>query len=87
MQRSGRQTLQVVGGHSRAAAQVRVQDTLPPDLAGFTGRAAELDELCQVLRRGTVPGGAVVISAIAGMAGVGKTHWPSTPHTCSPGQR
>src|SRR5207237_523229 len=63
-----RQALRVVGGETRAAAQVRVQDTLPPDLAGFTGRTAELDRLRRALARGTV-----VVSAIEGMAGVGKT--------------
>jgi tetratricopeptide (TPR) repeat protein len=68
-----RQALQVIGGQSEAAAQVRVQDRLPQDLAGFTGRTAELDRLRRVLRHGNVHGGAVVISAIAGMAGVGKT--------------
>ena len=68
-----RQTLQVIGGEARAAAQVRVQDTLPHDLAGFTGRTLELDLLRQELQRRDRPGGAVVISAIAGMAGVGKT--------------
>jgi tetratricopeptide (TPR) repeat protein len=68
-----RQALRVIGGETRAAAQVRVQDTLPQDPAGFTGRTAELDQLRQALRYGTVNGGAVVISAIEGMAGVGKT--------------
>src|SRR5262249_54178606 len=56
-----------------AGAQVRVQDKLPPDLAGFTGRTTELDRLSQALHQGAVSGGAVVVSAIAGMAGVGKT--------------
>jgi len=65
-----RQALRVVAGETEAAAQVRVQDRLPPDLAGFTGRSAELDRLRQALRRGGQDGGAVVIS---GMAGVGKT--------------
>src|SRR6185369_15345693 len=64
-----RQALQVIGGHTRAAAQVRVQDTLPPDLAEFIGRAAELDRL----HRGTGDGGAAQIWAISGMAGAGKT--------------
>jgi len=68
-----RQALLVVGGQARAAAQVRVEDKLPPDLAGFTGRNTELDQLRQALHHGSVNGGAVVISAIAGMAGVGKT--------------
>ncbi|GFJ95578.1 NB-ARC domain-containing protein [Phytohabitans rumicis] len=65
-----RQALQVIGGEAQAASQVRVQDTLPPDLAGFTGRATELDQLREALHHSQQNGGAVVIS---GMAGVGKT--------------
>lgn len=68
-----RQALQVISGETRAASQVRVHDTLPQDLAGFTGRTAELDRLRQALHDGQRNGGAVVISAIAGMAGIGKT--------------
>jgi tetratricopeptide (TPR) repeat protein len=68
-----RQALRVVAGETRAASQVRVQDTLPPDLAGFTGRAAELDRLRLVLERGTGDGDVAVVVAITGMAGVGKT--------------
>jgi tetratricopeptide (TPR) repeat protein len=68
-----RQTLQIVGTQATAAAQVRVQDRLPPDLAGFTGRAAELDRLRRFLGGGGRNCAAVVISAIEGMAGVGKT--------------
>jgi len=68
-----RQALQVISAENIAAAQVRVQDSLPPDLAGFTGRAAELDRLRRVLHDNRRRGGAVVISAIEGMAGVGKT--------------
>jgi tetratricopeptide (TPR) repeat protein len=68
-----RQALRVISGQSEAAAQVRVQDALPQDLAGFTGRSAELDRLRRALRHGEQDGSAVVISAIAGMAGVGKT--------------
>ncbi len=64
-----RQALRVVGGETQAASQVRVQDSLPQDLAGFTGRASQLDQLRQIHRDGA----AVVISAIEGMAGVGKT--------------
>jgi tetratricopeptide (TPR) repeat protein len=63
------QALRVVGGEIEAVAQVRVQDSLPRDLAGFTGRVGELDRL----RRARKDGDAVVISAIEGMAGVGKT--------------
>jgi tetratricopeptide (TPR) repeat protein len=58
-----RQALRVAGGTAEAAAQVRVQDKLPPELAGFTGREAELRRLA----------GADGVSVIAGMAGVGKT--------------
>jgi hypothetical protein len=68
-----RQALRVIAGETRAAAQVRVQDTLPQELAGFTGRTGELDRLCRTLHRGQCEGGEVVISAISGMAGVGKT--------------
>jgi DNA-binding SARP family transcriptional activator len=57
------------------AAAVPVPRELPADVAGFTGRAAELAELDLLL-----PGaaeleaaGPVVISAVAGTAGVGKT--------------
>ncbi|GAA1625775.1 tetratricopeptide repeat protein [Actinoplanes couchii] len=56
-----RQALRVVSGEAGAAAPIRVQDTLPPELAGFTGRSGELDRLT---------GG---VHVIAGMAGVGKT--------------
>jgi hypothetical protein len=51
----------------------RVRDRLPQDLAGFVGRSAELDRLRRALRHGEQDGGPVLISAIAGMAGVGKT--------------
>ncbi|BCJ47696.1 hypothetical protein GCM10010168_20550 [Actinoplanes ianthinogenes] len=64
-----RQALRVVGGEIEAVSQVRVQDSLPPDLPGFTGRAAELDRLRQVAGRAD----AEVIAAIEGMPGVGKT--------------
>ena len=52
---------------------------LPPDVVAFTGRGAELEELDRLLA--TVGEGwtAVVISAVSGTAGVGKTalavHW------------
>jgi tetratricopeptide (TPR) repeat protein len=64
-----RQALRVIGGETEAVSQVRVHASLPPELAGFTGRGGELDEL----RRAGRAGDAVVISAIEGMAGVGKT--------------
>jgi tetratricopeptide (TPR) repeat protein/transcriptional regulator with XRE-family HTH domain len=47
---------------------------LPAAVADFTGRAAELQRLTQVLdAAGATRPGTVVISAIGGMAGVGKT--------------
>ncbi|XVV17240.1 hypothetical protein ACQP2X_23535 [Actinoplanes sp. CA-131856] len=61
-----RQALRVIGGETRAASQVRVQDSLPRGRAAFTGRTAELDHLGAVLTGG-------VIATIEGMAGVGKT--------------
>lgn len=49
---------------------------LPADVPGFTGRTAELSELDRLAVDGS---GAVVISAVSGTAGVGKTalvvHW------------
>ena len=49
---------------------------LPPAVPAFAGRSIELATLSRVLAR---PGGAAVISAIGGTAGVGKTalalHW------------
>jgi len=44
--------------------------TLPRDIASFTGRARELEQLTQAAAG---PGGVVGIHAIGGMAGVGKT--------------
>jgi DNA-binding SARP family transcriptional activator/tetratricopeptide (TPR) repeat protein len=50
---------------------------LPPAVSGFVGRDAELDELDALLDRTYRP--AVVLSAVTGTAGVGKTalavHW------------
>jgi len=67
------QALRVVAGEVTAAAQVRVYDALPEDLSDFTGRAAELDRVGRAARAGGETGEAVVISALEGMAGVGKT--------------
>ncbi|WFE36371.1 tetratricopeptide repeat protein [Micromonospora sp. WMMD975] len=68
-----RQALRMVGGEARAAAVVRVQDRLPPDLAGFTGRTTEIDQLRHALSHHPPTGGATGVVAIEGMAGVGKT--------------
>jgi hypothetical protein len=67
-----RQALRVIGGESRAAAQVRVQDSLPQDLPEFTGRTVEIKRLRQAVHVAREDSGAVVC-AIEGMAGIGKT--------------
>ncbi|WP_371661817.1 tetratricopeptide repeat protein [Streptomyces sp. NBC_00280] len=59
---------------------IGVPAQLPPPHPHFVGRAAQLDRLDALLAaEGALPAGAVVISAIAGTAGVGKTalavHW------------
>jgi len=59
---------------------VSVPQQLPGAVRGFTGRSAELEALTGLLDRSGAPGGgAIVISAIGGTAGVGKTalavHW------------
>ena len=79
----------VRGGSAPATAQatppVIVPRQLPAGAGFFAGREAELKELDELLDQADCeagadgPGGAVVISAVAGMAGVGKTalavHW------------
>jgi class 3 adenylate cyclase/tetratricopeptide (TPR) repeat protein len=57
--------LRTVPGGAAAATR-----TLPRDLASFTGRQHELQELVEAAAS---PGGVVGIHAIGGMAGVGKT--------------
>jgi tetratricopeptide (TPR) repeat protein/transcriptional regulator with XRE-family HTH domain len=73
--------LLAVGGappdpQGRAAAVPR---QLPPAVANFTGRAAELAALTRMLDDSGGTAGPVVVSAIGGTAGVGKTalavHW------------
>jgi DNA-binding SARP family transcriptional activator len=48
---------------------------LPPDTVDFTGREEQVKLLCDLVGAPQDPGrrGAVVISAVAGMAGIGKT--------------
>ena len=55
---------------SGSAAATR---TLPRDISGFTGRAAELARLMAALAGAAPTGGVVGIHAIGGMAGLGKT--------------
>jgi tetratricopeptide (TPR) repeat protein/transcriptional regulator with XRE-family HTH domain len=56
-----------------AAPLAVVPRQLPAAARFFAGREAELKELDELLERAGGDGGAVVISAVAGMAGVGKT--------------
>jgi DNA-binding SARP family transcriptional activator/tetratricopeptide (TPR) repeat protein/DNA-binding XRE family transcriptional regulator len=53
--------------HSQAPVQ------LPPDLAGFAGRAGELAVLAEALGRGGSPAASAPIVVLSGTAGVGKT--------------
>ncbi|MGH3929156.1 MAG: ATP-binding protein [Pseudonocardiaceae bacterium] len=77
------------GGDNNSPPPIR---QLPPDVTSFTGRATSLAQLDHLLdSSGMEPGAAVVISAIAGMAGVGKTalavHWAmSVQHRFPDGQ-
>ena len=73
----------LVGVPSASVAGDRHQGTpreLPPAVRGFTGRDAELERLTRILDDADLgTAGTVVISAIGGTAGVGKTalalHW------------
>jgi DNA-binding SARP family transcriptional activator len=57
-----------------AEPQRAVPRELPPAVPGFTGRSAELAALTRLLDQSSEqPPGAIVISAIGGTAGVGKT--------------
>lgn len=53
--------------------QQHVPAQLPADVAGFTGRTEQLARLDKLLAKAADPPTAVVISAITGTAGVGKT--------------
>lgn len=57
----------------------RVPRQLPPDLSAFRGREEALATVHRITSRAAAQGGHVVISAIGGLAGVGKTalavHW------------
>jgi tetratricopeptide (TPR) repeat protein/transcriptional regulator with XRE-family HTH domain len=68
-----------VASHASAVPHAPTPAQLPADVVEFTGRRAELEELDQVLAGASQRPAAVVISAIAGTAGVGKTalaiHW------------
>jgi tetratricopeptide (TPR) repeat protein/transcriptional regulator with XRE-family HTH domain len=57
----------------RPAGSSAAARTLPRDIAGFTGRDAELGRLVAALDDAASGGGVVGIHAIGGMAGIGKT--------------
>ncbi|WP_051723631.1 BTAD domain-containing putative transcriptional regulator [Micromonospora chokoriensis] len=54
----------------RLARSVAVPSMLPPDIADFTGRDRAVDELLTLLTAGS---STLVIAAITGMGGIGKT--------------
>lgn len=64
---------------SRVGHQSDKPQQLPVAIRHFVGREKELKALTELLEQGTGAGGAIVISAIGGTAGVGKTalavHW------------
>ena len=77
-------TIQYFGNDEKlprpTASSVLVPRQLPPDVVLFTGRAADMAQLDDLLLEAFREGlPAMVISAVAGMAGVGKTaltvHW------------
>ncbi|GAA0621213.1 hypothetical protein GCM10009534_65600 [Kribbella sandramycini] len=70
-----RQVFRVISGETQAAAQVQVLGELPEQLAEFTGRTAEWEQLRDAVESGRRSGSPVVITAIEGMAGLqGSTH-------------
>jgi tetratricopeptide (TPR) repeat protein len=78
LRRRGRLPAAAIQGGRPGTRVSEVPRQLPPAVACFTGRDVELTALTSLLRPG-VRASAVVISAIGGTAGVGKTalavHW------------
>ncbi len=54
-------------------SSLAVRHSLPPDMLAFTGREEELDRITAAVPQAAGAGGVVVIHAIGGMPGVGKT--------------
>jgi tetratricopeptide (TPR) repeat protein len=75
------------GGQRGAANSPPVPSQLPADVPVFTGRTSELAELDRLLQHRT-GSAAIVISAVSGTAGVGKTalalHWAHQVAACFP---
>ena len=69
----GRPLPPAAGEVRRRQPPAQVPAQLPADVAAFTGRTGELAALDELLVRGADGGSAVVISAVSGTAGVGKT--------------
>jgi len=65
-----RYACQVIAGRASAAGVVDVFDTLPQDLTQFIGRRRELKMITEWVDEGVT---GMVISAITGMTGIGKT--------------
>jgi DNA-binding SARP family transcriptional activator/Tfp pilus assembly protein PilF len=67
------------GDGGSASARVALPAQLPADVSGFTGRSDQINVLDGLLPHAYRPGTAVIICAITGMGGVGKTalavHW------------
>lgn len=77
--------------HRAGSVVVPVPRQVPPDVTHFTGRDAELARLDVLLSRNTSgQPAAVVISAIAGAGGMGKTslavHWAHRVRERFPGR-
>jgi DNA-binding SARP family transcriptional activator/Tfp pilus assembly protein PilF len=64
---------------SNGAGSAPVPRQLPAAPRSFTGRLRELDSITETMDLGALPGATVVISAIGGTGGIGKTwlalHW------------
>src|SRR5438034_4731212 len=65
--------LAVMQGEATGAAVAAASETLPTDIAAFTGRQSELAQLLGRISGLAADGGVVGICAIDGMAGIGKT--------------
>ena len=67
------EVLAAAAGAAGAGSAAAASRTLPRDIAGFTGRQAELGQLMERWAKTADDGGVVGIHAIGGMAGIGKT--------------